>query len=523
MWRLSPGAANCLLSAVFAGCMLGPTDGSRVDSSSASVTFTGSYTAPGTTVVIEQLDTKHGNWEARTSTRSADTPLEDHAGEPRYPFEVSARLDPEPRFWHWTRDTKLELTTTLRARTPSNSSFSTFVDHVLTSACIEAQRAAGDSIDRCASGDTAELRYPLRARGAADCTYGERDCNACVSNVNAAFARLSSSPVSKTRYRSHGGEELPPFQRKLSAFGSSAAHVQGLGRLSRIESDLELEGSDAWFVLTRSTPGLPDGAGLFMVQMSSLETRFYYPIDGVDHPGGLQTLGQYAFVASDCHKELRCGARTFVDIFDLSSPGSKQAFVQRFRIGDQGEPGGTSTVTSVAVTRLHTGHLLMFMLGKDSLHEGWFYVSDRAELSSDTHWSYRGYWTLPLGADDEYQNTSFVTECETGDIYMLGMGNGRLDVAAQIVGDTLGRAAGTESMSLLKLRVGEGQLGMDLVATRTFDPGGDGYCTFRAAASVHATAQHELVLYCSTRKSPAPLLGSANSVLKLAVFAPSSQ
>jgi hypothetical protein len=520
MWRLSQGAANCLLSAIFAGCMMSPANGAGVDSNAASVTFAGNYTEPSAPIVIEQLDSRRGRWEPRATTRTMEAPLEDLANELRYPFEVRAQLDPGPQFWHWTHDTKLQLTTALRART-QDSGLSTFVNHAFTSACVATQRAIGGSIDYCATGDTVELSYAVPARGASDCKYGEPDCNACVSHVHAAFERLSSTPVSKARYRSRAGELLPPFQRKLSAFDSHAAHVQGVGRLSRSEDDSEREGGDSWFALTRSTPGQPAGAGLFLVQMSSLETRFYYPIEGVDHPGGLQTFGQYAFVASDCHRELRCGSRTFVDIFDLSSLGSKRAFVQRFRVGDQGEPGLTSTVTSVAVTRLHTGHLLMFVLGKDSRHEGWFYVSDRPALSADTNWSYRGYWTLPLGKDDEYQNTSFVTECETGDIYMLGMGNGQLDLSSLIVGETLGRAAGRDSMSLLKLSAGpDGLLGMDRVATRSFDPGGDGYCSFRAAASVHASAQHELILYCSTRKSPASLLGSTAPVLKLAVFAP---
>ena len=61
---------------------------------------------------------------------------------------------------------------------------------------------------------------------------------------------------------------------------------------------------------------------------------------------------------------------------------------------------------------------------------------------------------------------------------------------------------------------------MDVVRARTFDPGGDGSCTFRAAASVHATSDHELLLYCSPRKAETDLLGRPSHTLKLALFAP---
>ena len=293
-------------------------------------------------------------------------------------------------------------------------------------------------------------------------------------------------------------------------------------------------------MFTRSTPGQVGQAGLFVVHLADLpthggeairqnasgepamgrETRYYYPFDGVDHPGGLQTLGQLVFVASDCDKVEQCGPHTFVDVLDLSEPAAPAALLQRLRIGDQGEPGNVDTITSVAVTRLETGHVLLFVLGKDALHEGWFYVSDRTTIDRETRWLYRGYWTRPLGIRDEYQSTTFVSECETGDIFMFGTGNGEFDEASVLVGDALGKAPGTDSMSLLKLaRDDQGQLAMDVVGTRSFDPGGDGYCTFRAAASVHPTPAHSLAVYCSARKAQTDLLGRPDSKLKLEEFA----
>jgi hypothetical protein len=357
-----------------------------------------------------------------------------------------------------------------------------------------------------------EFMEPAQAepvRGDAACEERAHDCNRCVTNVPAAFARIAATPSLKLRYRAHGGDSLPPFQERLAGFGSQRAHVQGLAR------------SGDWLALTRSSPGVVGGAGLFLVHLAQRETRFYYPIAEVDHPGGMSTLGRYAFIAADCDDERRCGRATFIDVFDLETPGSQRAFVQRFRLGEQGEPGRIRTITSVAVTRLAAGPLLMFVQGKDSLHEGWFYESDAGPLSADTSWTYRGHWTRPLGKRDEYQNTSLVTECGSGDVYMIGTGNGELSVMSVITGDVFGRAPGQDTMSLLKLgRSVHGELGMEWLVTRSFDPGAGGFCTFRAAANVHVTPAHELELYCSTRKAAADPLGLQESTLKLAVFAP---
>ncbi|MET0287070.1 MAG: hypothetical protein ABW352_21480 [Polyangiales bacterium] len=344
-------------------------------------------------------------------------------------------------------------------------------------------------------------------RGETRCDEAANDCNRCVTDVPAAFARIASTPSRKLRYSAHGGERLPPFHQRLAGFGSHRAHVQGIAR------------SGDWLVLSRSSPGEVGNAGLFLLPIDEPETRFYYPIGGVDHPGGLSTLGRYAFVAVDCDDERRCGRATFVDIFDLASPGSRGALLQRFRLGAQGEPGRVHTVTSVAVTRLQTGALLMFVQGKDSRHEGWFYESDAAPQSARTRWTYRGHWTRELARSEQYQNTSLLTECGSGDVYMVGLGNAELNVMSVLLGDALGKAPGVDTMSLLKLgATSHGALSMEWQTSRAFDPGDGGFCTFRAAANVHVTPDHTLELYCSTRKAPADPLGLRESTLKLAVF-----
>lgn len=57
-------------------------------------------------------------------------------------------------------------------------------------------------------------------------------------------------------------------------------------------------------------------------------------------------------------------------------------------------------------------------------------------------------------------------------------------------------------------------------AARNFHEGSGGYCTFRAAASVHVDDQGDLVLYCHTHHSNTNIFGTPDSKLELAEYAP---
>lgn len=375
--------------------------------------------------------------------------------------------------------------------------------------------------------------------GETRCGYGAPDCNPCVNNVQDAFTRISDRPTAQIRYKSHGGDRLPPFDEELFTFQDNPTHVQGIVRLSGVGADADPNGLGPWFAFTRAFPGRVGGSGLFVVQLGDLpthggfpvatratgkppagrETRSYYPILGLDHAGGLQAIGQHVALASSCDK---CEENGYLHTYNLADPTSPNAWETALRIGDQGEPGNVRVVTSAAITKLASGQFLVFVQGKDSTHEGWFYTSEGTILSGETRWIYRGYWQRQLGGSNEYQNTQLVTECGTGDLYMVGSGNADYDgTADDVVQTAFGVTPGNDHLSLLKLAPDAWSYAtMDVVNVRDFHPGDGDYCTFRAGASVHVTPDNRLAAYCSTRKANESLGGDPDSKLKMEEYAP---
>jgi hypothetical protein len=376
------------------------------------------------------------------------------------------------------------------------------------------------------------------------CAYGAFDCNPCVHDVPGAFARISASATSQIRYKSSGGQTLPPFDRKLKAFDDNPSHVQGIVRLSGVGADLDPNGRGPWFALSRANPGSVGGSGMFLVHLEDIPTNggfaietsargepptprrtlSYFPIEGLDHAGGLQAIGQHIVMASNCDKADKCGSNGYIHTYNLADPLSPNAWETAMRIGDQGEPGNVGTVTSAAMVRLATGQFLMFVLGKDTAHEGWFYVSEGTVLSGETRWIYNGYWQRNLNGANEYQNTQLVTECGSGDIYMIGSGNADYDGkvgGGDILQTAFGVTPGNNHLSLLKVSLGDpNYANMDVVSVRDFHPGDGDYCTFRAGASVHVTPDNNMVVYCSTRKANEDWRGNADSKLKMEEYAP---
>jgi hypothetical protein len=75
--------------------------------------------------------------------------------------------------------------------------------------------------------------------------------------------------------------------------------------------------------------------------------------------------------------EAPAGQPSFVEFYDFSSPGTSNALVQRFTLnGGLGEPVAPARALSgAALVKLEDGRYLLFVLGKDTDRNGWFYVS----------------------------------------------------------------------------------------------------------------------------------------------------
>jgi hypothetical protein len=240
---------------------------------------------------------------------------------------------------------------------------------------------------------------------------------------------------------------------------------------------------------------------------SSRRTYLYYPIADTDHAGGMQAVGDVLLIASEGLE----GQAPFVEFLRRTPDDVGYEPLSRFTLyGDLGETVvPTRFITAAAMARLATGRYLLFVLGKDEDQQGWFYLSDQASLDAGTTWSFLDHVELPW----LYQNASLLTECDSGDVYLIATGNPDFSGEPD---------SGTEYADLLRVDwdAASERVNVPLLAYRAFDAGGGGYCTFRAGANPYVDPEGRLLLYCHAYKANTDLFGNPDSKLKLVEYAP---
>jgi hypothetical protein len=407
--------------------------------------------------------------------------------------------------------------------------------------------ARGDA--RAASPGPASGVLPSeRLTGDIGCEFGAADCNRCVRGVRAAVRALHAEPTAVVRYSSMAARRLPPYGARLASFAGNDSHLEGIARLPAL-------GDSSWMVVSRARPGSLGGGGFFLVHLGDVpdnhgapfgsarmpvhyinsnpvdrRTGYYHPVARGDHPGGLQLLGQTLALTVSCASAKTCDGDAFVQFDDLRQPSARQTMLERVALFQQGEPHAALHATSVAVAKQADGRYLMFVQGKDDKREGWFYRSDRASIGPNTRWTFVDYFRGGSTWNGAYQSTTLMTECDTGQLYLLGAGNPgyratlRPRFSPAFFGDLLslfvegGIDEGAELLHLWKLEARAGHIAMDRVFTSRWKPDSDAYCSFRAGASAYVTPDGRLALYCTTRKANTDLLGSPDSKLKLLEF-----
>lgn len=397
---------------------------------------------------------------------------------------------------------------------------------LVLSGCLSGPEGALDSPELLSS---EQQLSAFEMKGYVTTSFGN-SVNRCANSVVNSFNALPSSPSGLVRYRSQGGNVLAPFNARLAEFGSWDDHIQSMTRLPGV-------GDNRWAAVTRAKPSTVGGAGVFLINLGDVGgtdgtrwvasgasytgeppslrgTQYYYPMSGTGHPGGIQSFGRYVAVAA----EAPSGQTSFIDFFNFQTPGSSSAFLQRFVLsGNQGEPVAPArAISGVALTQLSDSRYLLFVLGKDTDKNGWLYVSNTTALSAGTAWSFVDYVSAADGSFSgtfrEYQNVSFITECGTGDIYLVATNNkdftGPLD-------------SGQDYADLFKVTWDPAgtAVRLTLMSARNMHEGSGGYCTFRAAANLHVDKDGKLILYCHTHHSNTDIFGNPDSKLKLAEYA----
>jgi hypothetical protein len=354
---------------------------------------------------------------------------------------------------------------------------------------------------------------PFAMKGYNSSTYGSQYYNRCANNVVASFNAIPTTVNGKILYKSMGGQQLPPFNATLHTFGAQTNHIQGIARLPGV-------GDNRWVAVTRAHD--VDRAGLFLVNLGDLggtdgtrfgnssgdpssvrASKYYYPIAGVAHPGGIQAVGKYVAVGVEAPS-----APSFVEFFNFSTPGSSTASIQRFYLwGDQAEnPPPARVVGGVGMTRLSDGRYLISVLGKDDSNDVWFYVSDTTSITASTYWSYLEHFRpVSSGA----QNVALITECGTGDIYLLATGNTEYPLPGSDDNNTA---------NLWRVTYTDFTVSLTSAAVRNFNSGSGDYCTFRAGASPYVDPNGNLAIHCHTHHANTNVFGDPDSKLKMAEF-----
>ena len=244
------------------------------------------------------------------------------------------------------------------------------------------------------------------------------------------------------------------------------------------------------------------------------------------HPGGAQLLGKELAVGTD----FPGGGPddwAYVDFFDLREVPAVER-TQRLDL-DRFEPGAswrpTTKATSASIVRLHDGRALLFVQARDQDKRGWFYAGTRTADWGVHDWHLVANWEASTGAVNadgssgtpwvtHYQNANFVTECGSGEIYLIAMGNHLYDdwfesvvELGEVQNDVLvepwnrdpggGFNPGVEYATLFRLsgtidapmfeKVGQKILApRDALTT----------CSLHAGGGIYVTKRGEMILYC---------------------------
>lgn len=348
-------------------------------------------------------------------------------------------------------------------------------------------------------------------KGNTSCPWGSSDCNRCVPDVLGNFNYIHRSqyqdnfPYTKVKLRIESNDELVGNLNDLN----ESFHIQGMGRIPDV-------GNNNWVVFSRSEDG--DPATIFVGELGDIDsagghwgphtdendaerkiiTSVKMIEPSLNHYGGLQMLGKHLFVGADCLKADYCkAAQSRIDIYDLSDP------VKPVLINGENMFIPDSSAGAVAAVKLKNGHYLVLVSYSR------YFVSDQTSLDEDTTWTPLYTWDSanlinggPTGPTKSgwrsYENLNFVTECKTGDLYLIGTNRGNQDLDGWLGIDT--DAKGDDWMDLYLV---EGNmLGGDIKLTKLDDRHmycDQVGCNLAASGNIYITPQGNMVMYSSTK------------------------
>jgi hypothetical protein len=355
------------------------------------------------------------------------------------------------------------------------------------------------------------------ARGETRCAYGASDCNRCVYDVQGQFKKMTIDGAMDRRaadwtftpgnyYAPKGTLPSSTFDYvdvALSDLGLTGTppnidvhdfgHFQSFARLPTT-ADNEIAYVTAFDGKNGSLFGTT-AKRMSGVDEGRLSNATLSYMDGARtvHIGGMQGIGRRALIA----QETPGGGPATLSFYDFTYPSAPSALHTDLRA-----VSGQNSAANVGVVKLASG--------------GYFIVSSEGSY----HQNYRVYYTPSLsaprlepiyrpsvvypsapsrsGTKDGFENVSLVTECGTGDVYMVGVtgpdmfGGMAISTATYGAVDS-GYGAAKGTWSLYKLT---NPISAELVATNAVDMD-RASCDPRGGGSAFAGQHGELVFYCT--------------------------
>lgn len=330
-------------------------------------------------------------------------------------------------------------------------------------------------------------------------TWGLSDVGRCVADPIQAIGTLPTSGASFGFTTSTSSEGLVYF------FGSP--HLQGITRLAFGSGQymvVSRSGSWAYYVVNMSTQGWGGapfgGDGVHWGDFVALRVD-NDPDIGLDHAGGVQSLGTLLAVPNENHATddpgLALEDRTHIDFFDMSSPTNPQ------HLGILGRDTLVSTEAgAVAMARLANDRILLIS-GRTESNMLDFYVSAPGQPAG---WEFLDTWDeseaisgLPDGDHEfgDYQGLTLVTRCGDGALFLVG---------THKAGDLWGE----DWVDLYQVQLSGDHATLTKVAKRHVDC--DGNCNLDAAGGAYVAPDGRLIVYATEHAADGPVINGVRSV-----------
>jgi hypothetical protein len=503
--------------------MTAPYDDQRVVSRTSPVTFAGYHPSAGIALTVEAYEGRR--WTPIATAVTGDEPV---GHEPTlYAWSTSAIVVPEAAWVHGFRGDEARV----RVRTTEDG---TPIATVRSDWAACWQRVGHDPtrfVSECSAPESpaARLRtadYVPRYSGLGDttCEYGAADCNRCAEDVEGTFAELGDrrfdgalrrGPSGKVRYYANAGRRLPPDAVALHELDDFRHHVEGFARIPGV-------GGEDWFVATLLTQDQP--SGFLLAEMRDLPGhggerivapgedpevyfpirprpalfeerelpepyrgfRYFHRIPETHHTGGIQVIGRMVFVPYEAPGLDRVG------IYDLGDP-PHAARIGTVTLGTTSAGDRAGAANMVAVARMASGYYVLLVNRSNSGITD-VYVSSATGLAKDMTWNrvdgrvFRDLDTHWSTSKNTYQNMNFVTDCESGQLYLVAL----------MQDDHFGSPWNANNVvHLYRAPAVDGRLTLEHVATQIFGRSGN-TCEMRGGASVHVTPSGEMILYCTS-------------------------